>query len=75
MQNSKFFIIKKLLDYLPVGVEHLIALLTSQCFQIPLTPRMFNVWDFVVGIIARKAKPNIGWLLLTLSYQHLYNKK
>ena len=26
-----------------VGVEHLIALLTSQRFQIPLTPRMFPV--------------------------------
>ena len=37
--------------HLPVGVEHLIALLTPQCFQIPLTSRMFPAWDFVVGII------------------------
>ena len=41
-----------------------IALLTPQCFQIPLTPRMFPVWVFVVGIFDRKAMLNMGWLLL-----------
>ena len=50
-----------------VGVEHLIALLTPQRFQIPLTPRMFPVWDFVVGIFARKALLNSGQVLSTLS--------
>ena len=44
-----------------VSVEHLIALLT-QCFQTPLTPRMYPVWDFVVGIFARKAL-NMGRVL------------
>ena len=32
--------------------KHLITLLTPQCFQIPLTPTIFPVWDFVVGIFA-----------------------
>ena len=32
---------------------------TSQCFQIPLAPRMIPVWDFVVGIFAQKAQLNI----------------
>ena len=45
---------------MPVGVEHLIALLTPQCFQFPLTPRMSPVYDFVVGIFARKALLNMG---------------
>ena len=49
----------------PVGVEHLIALLTLQCFQIPLTPRVFPVWDFVVGIFALKALLNLGRVLST----------
>ena len=40
------------LFYLPVGMEHLISLLTFQRFQILLTRRMFPVWDFVVGIFA-----------------------
>ena len=53
--------------YLSVGVEHLIALLTPQFFQIPLTPRMFHVWDFVVGIFARKALLNSDRVLSTLS--------
>ena len=35
------------------SIEHLmIVLLTLQCFQIPLVPKMFPVWDFVVGIFA-----------------------
>ena len=55
----------------PVGVDHLIALLTPQCFQIPLTPRMFPVWDFVVGIFARKALLNMCRVLSTLNCQHL----
>ena len=49
-----------------VGVEHLIALLTPQFFQIPLTLRMFPVWDFVIGIFARKALLNMGRLLSAL---------
>ena len=53
---------------MPVGEEHMIALLTPQCFQIPLTPRMFPVWDFVVGIFARKALLNSGRVLSTLSW-------
>ena len=57
----------KLILLLPVGVEHLIALLTPQRFQIPLTPRMFPVWDFVVRIFARKALLNMGRVLLNLS--------
>ena len=36
-------------------IVSVIALLTIQCFQIPLTPRMFPFWDFVVGIFVRKA--------------------
>ena len=52
---------------LSVGVEHLIALLTPQCFQVLLMPRMFPVWDFVVGIFARKALLNSGRVLSTLS--------
>ena len=55
-----------------VGVEHLIALLTPQCFQILLTPRMFPVWNFVVGIFARKALHNMGRVLSTLSCKYLY---
>ena len=50
-----------------IGEEHLIALLTPQSFQIPLTPRMFQVWDFVIGIFARKAVLNSGRVLSTLS--------
>ena len=39
-----------------------------QCFQIPLTPsRMFPVWDFVLGIFAREALLNMGWVLSTLN--------
>ena len=49
---EKLIIINSLLT--PVGVQHLIALLTIQCFQIPLTTRMFSVWDFVVGMFVRK---------------------
>ena len=51
----------------PVGVEHLIALLIPQCFQILLSPRMFPAWDFVVGIFARKPRLNIGRVLSTSS--------
>ena len=47
-------------NYFPVIMEHLIALLTPQCFQIPLTSRMSPVWVFVVGILARKALLNMG---------------
>ena len=41
--NFSKIIINCIMVILPVGVEHLIALLTHQCFQIPLTPRMFPV--------------------------------
>ena len=43
--------------------EHLIALLTPRCFQILLMPRMFPIWDFVVGIFARKALLKMGQVL------------
>ena len=59
---------------MPVGVEHLIALQTPQCFQILLMPRMFPVWDFVVGILARKAMLHMGWVLSIPSCQYLYSK-
>ena len=36
---------------------------------------MFPVWDFVVGISARKAMLIMGWMLSTLLCQYLYNKK
>ena len=35
--------------------------------RIPLTPRMFPVWDFVVGIFARKALLNMSRVLSILS--------
>ena len=50
-----------------IGVEHLIALLTPQCFQIPLTPRMSLVWDFVVGTFVKKALLNMDRVPSTLS--------
>ena len=53
-------------------VEHLIALLTPQCFQNPLTPKMFPVWDFVVGIFARKALFNMGRVLSTLIINDIF---
>ena len=40
--------------YVSVEQPDHVALLTFQCFQILLTPRMFRVWEFVVGIFARK---------------------
>ena len=64
---SAFYIVGDVSYDTPVGVEHLIALLTPQCFQIPLTPRMFPVWDFVVGIFAQKSLLNSGRVLSTLS--------
>ena len=57
-----------------VSVEHLITLLTSHCFQIPLTPRMFPVWDFVVRVFARKAMLNMGWVITIFNCQYLYSK-
>ena len=47
----------------PVSVEHLLALLIPQRFQFLLTPRMFPVWDFVVGIFAGKPLLDTGWVL------------
>ena len=55
-------------------MEHLIALLTLQCFQILLKLIMFSVWDFVVGIFVRKANLNMGMALSTLSSQYLCKK-
>ena len=49
-----------MLEEMPESVEHLIVLLTFQCFQIPLALRMFAIWDFVVGIFARKDMPNMN---------------
>ena len=45
---------------------------TLWCFQIPLTPSMFPVWDFVVKIFVRKVLLNMGRVLLTLSCKYLY---
>ena len=53
------------LNKTPVGMEHPIALPTPRCFQILLMPRMFPIWDFVVGIFARKALLNMDWVLST----------
>ena len=58
----------------PVSVEHLIALLTSQYFQILLAPRLLPVQDFVVGIFAWKAMLNVSCVLSTLRCLYLYNK-
>ena len=64
--TGKFCIISLIVN--SCFVEHLISLLTPQFFQIPLTPRMFPVWDFVVGIFARKALLlTMDWELSTLS--------
>ena len=65
--NSIYLYLSLILYSMPVGMEHLIALLTPQCFQIPLTPRMFPIWDFVVGIFARKTLLNSGRVLSILS--------
>ena len=56
---------------LPVSVENLIALITFQCFQILLTPRIFPVWDLVVDIFPRKAilVKIINEILITLINQ------
>ena len=37
-------------------------------FQIPLSHRMFYVWDFLGGISAQKVMLNMDWLLSTLSW-------
>ena len=60
MKNKTHYL-KRNFYFLSVGVTHLIALLTPQWFQILLTPRMFPVWDFVVGIFDRKVLINMGW--------------
>ena len=52
-------------------LEHMISLLTIQHFKILLMPRIFPVWDFMVGIFAQKAMLNIGWVLSILSCQYL----
>ena len=44
-------------------VEHLLELLYFQCFQISLATRIVHIWDFLVGIFARKAMINVGWVL------------
>ena len=56
-----------IINYIPVSIEHLIALLISERFQILLTPRMFPVRDIVVRIFAWKAMLNMGWVLSILS--------
>ena len=43
-----------------VSRKHLIVLLTFQCFQILLVPRLSSVWDIVVGIFAQKSKLNMN---------------
>ena len=39
-----------------------------------LTPKMFPVWNFVVGIFARKAMLNMDWVFSTFSCQYLCTK-
>ena len=46
------------------GVANLLAL---------STPRMF-IWDFVVGIFARKPMLHMGWVLSIICFQYLYSK-
>ena len=55
-------------------IRHLIALLTFERFQIQQMPRMFPVWDFVVGIFVQKVVLHFGWVLTILSCQYLYSK-
>ena len=66
-QVCTYYIKYYIIYYKPVCMEHLIALPTSLCIKILLKPRMFPVWDFVVGIFARKALLNSGRVLSTLS--------
>ena len=44
----------------------------SSVLSNPVTPRIFPVWDFVVGIFARKALLNSGRVFSTLSCWYLY---
>ena len=44
--------------------EHLTLLLNFQRLKIPVAPRIFSVWDFVVKIFVRKA-------MLIIRYQPL----
>ena len=39
--------------------------LTFQRSKIPLVPRMFPVWDFVVGLFVRKAMLNLGCTVIS----------
>ena len=45
----------------------LIALLFFKRFQIPLVPRIFPIWDFMVGMFARKIMLNMDWVLSIVS--------
>ena len=49
----------------------------SSALSNPVTPRMFPIWDFVVGISTRKAIFNMDWVLSTISCQSIskINKK
>ena len=47
----------------------MIAILTFQCFQIPLAPRIFPIWNFLVELLARKTMLNLILMLkLELTY-------
>ena len=59
MNGNIFFLFLKM----PISVEHLIALMTFQCVQTLIAPRMFSVWAFIVKIFARKTMVNVGWVL------------
>ena len=54
-----------------VPTEQLKANRDCMILLILLTPRMFPVWDFVVGIFAWKAMLHMGRVLSLLSYQYL----
>ena len=61
--DTLFFIIIYFIIYLLL-ILYILKLLTPQCFQIPLTLRMFPVWE---GILARKALLNIDRVHSTFS--------
>ena len=43
-----------------ISLQNLISVTDFSVLKIPLMPRMFLVWDFVVGIFAQKVMLNMG---------------
>ena len=52
------------------GMECLVVLLTSICFQILLMPRIYPVRDIVIVIFANGNKFNTDWMHRTFSSQY-----